>query len=338
MSRSGGGGSDIDGRAGREAAAGGAPLLIAAGCYLLFVVYGSLVPLDYHPRPLAAAWSDFLRTGYLVLGVESRADWVANILLSLPLAYLLSAALAAGGRSAASRVIRLGAVFAFCAAVAVGVEYTQLFFPPRTVSLNDILAELIGSALGIGIWVVWGGALDRLWMEMQRGGKPAIRAAIVAYILGYLAFSLFPYDFLVSAAEFSAKFAKGGYGFLVAPETCDRASACAGKMVAEFVAVVPLGVLLGMALGHSARRAYAIAAGVGLALGVTIEAAQVFLASGVSEGISLVTRAAGLSFGVALHRWMCTASLSKARPYIAPPLFHHRIIIALNAGGPPSKK
>jgi len=296
------------------------PLLAAAGCYLLFVVYGSLVPLDYHPRPLDAAWRDFLATPYLNLGAGSRADWVANILLYMPLAYLLCAAFLTGSRSAIGRLLGIAAVFVFCAAVAVGVEFTQLFFPPRTVSLNDIVAEFIGSALGIGAWLVWGGALERLWAEMDRGGMPAIRAVVVVYVLAYLAFGLFPYDFLVSAQEFAEKFAGGGYGLIVAAGTCERFSGCAGKLIAETVAVVPLGVLLGIVLGKGAQRVYRTAALSGLALGLVLELAQLFLASGVSEGISLLTRAAGLSLGVALQRHVRLQSLSRLQPHLLPVL------------------
>ena len=294
---------------------------IAAGFYLLFVVYGSLVPLDFRPYPLDAAWRDFLGTGYLVLGVASRADWVANILLYIPLAYLLSAAFAAGAKSAGGRALRVALVFAVCAAVAVGVEFIQLFFPPRTVSINDIVAELIGTGLGVGMWLIWGDALDRLWTEMERGGLPAIRAAVVGYVLAYLAFSLFPYDFLVSAQEYSEKFAGGGYGLMVASETCERMSSCAGKLIAEIIAVVPLGLLLGIAIGRSARRVYLTAALCGLALGLTIEVTQLFLASGVSEGMSLLTRAAGVCLGVALHRHVRLQRLMDLQPYLVGALF-----------------
>jgi VanZ family protein len=288
---------------------------IAAGCYLLFVVYGSLVPLDWRPRPLEEAWQAYLTTPYLALDVGMRADWVANILLYIPLAYLLSAALLAGVRSAVVRVIGLAVVFAACAAVALGVEFAQLFFPPRTVSMNDIIAEFIGSGLGIAIWLKWGNALERLWRQMERGGLPAIRAAVVVYVLAYLALSLFPYDFLVSAQEVSEKLRGGGYGLFVASGACARLSICAGKLVAELVAVVPLGVLLSMALGKTAQRAYAIAVLCGLALGLTIEALQLIIASGVSQGVSLVTRAAGMLIGVALHRHVRLRWLSGLQPY-----------------------
>ena len=126
---------------------------IAVGAYLLFVIYGSLVPLNYHPRPLDSAWQDFLETRYLTLGVGSRADWVANILLYIPLAYLLCAGAISGVRSAIARLIAVAAVLVVCAAVALGVEFTQLFFPPRTVSLNDIVAEFVGSGpFSFGGW------------------------------------------------------------------------------------------------------------------------------------------------------------------------------------------
>ncbi len=293
-----------------------ARLFVACGAYLAFIVYGSLVPMDYRPHSLDVAWRTFLRTRYLELDVGSRADWAANIVLYMPLAYMLCAAVIAGARSAWSRLAGVAVVFVVCAAVAIGVEFTQLFFPPRTVSQNDILAELIGTGLGIGVWLAWGSVLRRFVAEMERGGLPAIRTAVVVYVLAYLALSLFPYDFLVSAQELAEKFARGGYGFVVASGTCGSVSACAGKMLAEIVAVVPLGVLLGMSLGRRAPNAYAIAAFTGVALGLAIEAAQLFIASGVSQGISLLTRAAGVAMGVALYRKVRLENLAALRPYI----------------------
>jgi len=53
--------------------------------WALFVAYGSLVPLEFRPR--ADAWQAFMDTPWLSLGVGSRADWVANVLLYLVLAW-----------------------------------------------------------------------------------------------------------------------------------------------------------------------------------------------------------------------------------------------------------
>ena len=58
--------------------------------WALFVAYGSLVPLEFRPR--ADAWQAFMATPWLSLGVGSRADWVANVLLYLVLAWFASGA------------------------------------------------------------------------------------------------------------------------------------------------------------------------------------------------------------------------------------------------------
>ena len=269
--------------------------------YLAFVIYGSLVPLDFHPGAFAAARDQFLRTAYLDLDVMGRADWVANILLYIPLAYLWSAVFARATQHAAAQLLRVAIVFAGCVALAVAIEFTQLFFPPRTVSLNDILAEIIGSALGVVGWLMFGRSLSRFAHEISGGGRIAIRAAIAIYTIGYLAYSLFPYDFLVSSQEFAAKFATDSHALWLVPQTCSRYSFCIAKLIVEALAVVPLGAMLGPLLRRS-RAPFAWTAGIGLLLGGVIEATQLLIASGVSEGASVLMRAVGMVAGLACYR------------------------------------
>ena len=57
---------------------------------LAFILYGSLVPLDFHPHSLAWAWEKFQQTPMLNLGIDSRADWIANGVLYLPAGFLLA--------------------------------------------------------------------------------------------------------------------------------------------------------------------------------------------------------------------------------------------------------
>jgi len=56
--------------------------------YLAFVVYGSLVPFEIRPVSLEQAFNSFAAIQYLDLEAGSRADWVANIVLYVPLAFL----------------------------------------------------------------------------------------------------------------------------------------------------------------------------------------------------------------------------------------------------------
>ena len=276
--------------------------LFAAGGYLLFIIYGSLLPWDFKPRPLDTAWQNFLDIRYLALGIESRADWIANVVLYMPLAYLLCVGFGTLRRPALAQAVLATIVLLICASLAVSVEFAQLFFPPRTVSMNDVIAEIIGSVLGIGVCLMWGGRLGQLRAEMIHGGTVAIRAVAVVYLLAYLALNLFPYDFYVSAAEFSEKLASDAYGLWLAPAACDRFSLCSIKILAEIIIVMPLGILLSMTRGKAARSPNATAIASGLALGLVLEVLQLFMASGMSQGLSLLTRAAGLSLGVTLHR------------------------------------
>lgn len=277
--------------------------LVAGLWFLLFVVYGSLVPLDFHPKPLDAAWGEFLKIRYLDLGLLARADWIANILLYVPLGFCFTAALGrADGRAGMRSLIAGIAVFVTCAAVAVGIEFTQFFFPPRTVSLNDIIAELIGTGAGVVAWWAAGARLAQLARNLSLGGPLAIRAAVTVYVLGYLGLSLFPYDFVVSSAELKWKLDSGLYGLFLAGGGCGGFVMCGVKFAAEVAATAPLGLLVGMMLTRTFRGPYSVAFATGLLLGAVIEAGQFFLASGISQGISVLTRGLGLLLGVAVHR------------------------------------
>jgi hypothetical protein len=52
------------------------------------VIYGSLVPLDFHPIAAAQAWQKLLDAPMLVVGAPGRADWIANGVLYLPVGFL----------------------------------------------------------------------------------------------------------------------------------------------------------------------------------------------------------------------------------------------------------
>lgn len=288
-------------------------LLVAGWLYLLFVVYGSLVPLDFHPMSLAEAGQAFLRIPYLEIDLASRADWVANLILYIPLGAFFTAWL--GDRRAVGFMDGVAAFLA-CAAVAVSVEFTQLFSPPRTVSLNDIIAELLGSAAGIALWRLFGSRFMGLMAEMRPGGPHAVRAVVILYTLAYLAFSLFPYDFLLSAQDLAQKLGSGQYHLLMDASSCASLLLCGVKLAAEVAAVAPLGILLGMTGRSGGRTTYSRAWSYGLLLGLAIEAGQFFLASGTSQGISVITRATGMALGLALYFLMKNRRLDRFRLHL----------------------
>ena len=266
--------------------------------YVAFVVYGSLVPLDYLPVPFDVAWHRFTHAPFLELGVESRADWIANGVLYAPLALLATLVLRRSLNApwwAAALLAWVGSV-----ALAFAVELAQVWFPPRTVSRNDLLAEVVGSAFGAAAAPRIGGWLDRIRSTLVERSASLVVLALQGYLAVYLAFCFFPFDVLISGAELQAKARSGMWGWMFAPS--DRSALIVSlKLFVELLLSVPIGVLLARLRPRIRPVAAALA---GFALGFAIEFGQFLLASGVSQGASVLARAAGLVLGVALPQRM----------------------------------
>jgi glycopeptide antibiotics resistance protein len=261
--------------------------------YGAFVIYGSLVPLDFHAMPLAEAWQRFQNTPFLELGAESRADWIANGVLYLPLGLLCTRALLpllVGSTLLAGTFALVG-----CFMLAFAVEFAQLFFPPRTVSQNDILAEGIGSGLGVLLAACLGDAIRRLWHAWAFRSERIFLVSLQAYALGYLALCFFPYDLLLSAAEYNEKIASGLWGWWLAMS--DRG---VGLVLIQLVVEVALCVPLGMWWALRQRQhpiSLVRPVLLGLLLGLLIELGQFTTVSGISQGASVLTRGIGLGLG-----------------------------------------
>ena len=265
--------------------------------YVLFVIYGSLVPLDFVPLDVDRAWALFQAMPMYRLDLESRADWIANGVLYVPLAFLSAQLLTQNARGA-WRVALFGMAGVFCVALAFAVEFAQVFFPPRTVSRNDLLAECIGSVVGLLLAARYSTGFERLLHAVAHPSQRLLGHLLEAYLVGYLAFSLFPYDLLLDRAEIEQKLYGDNWGWLLAGEAGGTLLTVL-KLLAEIVLSLPFGLYLGARRAPArARCQQAVLAG--LLLGVGIEVAQFFIATGVSQGLSVLTRAAGLCAGLAL--------------------------------------
>lgn len=178
--------------------------------YLIFVIYGSLVPLHFYGRALSEAWEAFRDIRYLNLSIGSRADWVANILLFIPLAFFWSGALWPA-RGLVVRVLIVLWVFVACVGLSVAIEFVQLFFPPRTVSLNDILAETSGAAVGVTAWCIFGRRLSE-WLEGWRNARGSLDLSgrlLYLYAFVLFTYNLLPLDLTISPVEIFHKWREG---------------------------------------------------------------------------------------------------------------------------------
>lgn len=262
--------------------------------YLVFVVYGSLVPLDYHPLPWDEAVAKFRAIPFLNLGIASRADWVANLLLFIPLAFLWQGALAHGRSWPAGLAISL-ALWPLAVGLSFAIEFTQVFFPQRTVSQNDIAAESLGGLIGLLCW--WGfGPRLMAWIDgWRREREPAAVAERLAwaYFTVLVGYNVLPLDLTISVVEVYHKWQEGKlilipFGALPA----DPAYAVF-ELATDALIWTPLAWLLCARPGRGPARAWRLAFLSALAL----EFMQLFVYSRVSDVTDLFTAALGAGVG-----------------------------------------
>ena len=263
----------------------------------------------------------------LNIGVQGRADWIANGVLYVPVGFLTATLLAKENKTLGLAVI--GSLL-FSYALALAVEFTQLSFPPRTVSLNDLIAEFIGGTLG-AILAIRGAARFRLFYSTLMGKPERLATHLLkAYALAYVAFSLFPYDFVLSLSELNGKLNSDKWGWWIAQEAWTRGALRWAKLFAELLATLPLGWLFMQQTRHRATLVPVFLAG--MLLGLVIEMAQFFVVSGVAQGISVLARTLGMLGGAIL--WQRRASLhfstlaAALRRHIVPTAVLYMIALA----------
>ena len=277
--------------------AGRAYLLLAVA-YAVFTVYGSLVPLDYTPKPLNEAVEVFLKTPYFVLHIENRSDLVANLLLFIPLTFFAMGAWTREN-TRPGRVRKALCTLAAAVVLAVAVEFAQVFFPPRTVSLNDILAECVGGIVGVSAWLAFGESITcwvrHLWRERnaRRLAVHILRGYVVALVLN----QLFPFDITITWDELVTQFDEGR---VVLVPFADWGRMSLSTVAVRVAMLVPVGYLA--ALLDRRRRPIRAALLVGGGIVLAIELFHVFLYSRPAS----TTEAIIATAGAALGGWLAT--------------------------------
>ncbi len=269
-------------------------LWLAALVYTAFVIYGSLVPLEFRAIPWDEAVSRFGAMPFLKLGVGSRADWVANLLLFIALTFLWMGALTAGARRTRSVLVSLMLVPA-AIALSLGIEFTQLFFPQRTVSQNDIFAESLGGFVGVLAWWVAGKRfVDWLlsWQQTHARAALAERLAWV-YLAGVLVYNVLPLDLTISLVEIFHKWRDGKVNLVPFGRLPDDAAGALYELATDVLVWTPLALLWRLDGRRGAWRVW----GMTMAAAAGLEAMQLFVYSRVSDVTDLFTAAAGVALG-----------------------------------------
>ena len=277
-------------------------LLIGFFAYLLFVIYGSLVPLDFTPKSLAAAIERFKAIPYLDLGIHSRADWVANLLLMIPLGFLMGNLWSPRARVAGAVLTAL-----LICALSLAIEFTQIFFPPRTVSQNDILAETLGGIIGALSWLRYGLPVKRYLLEwqQQRGRANQAEKLLWLYLLILLGYNTLPLDLTFSPAELHQKWLDGRINLIPFAFGYNGVLEWLYNLTTDVLIWVPVG-LLGVL---SARFTPAKALRWTLLAALGLELLQLMVYSRVTDITDIFTALPGAWLGVLIARRMNSEQL-----------------------------
>jgi glycopeptide antibiotics resistance protein len=272
------------------------PLLFLALLYLVFVIYGSLVPLHFHAQPWDQAVAHFRAIPYLNLGIGSRADWVANILLFIPLAFVWLGVM--WSRRFMARLLATLVVIAACATLCVGIEFTQIFFPPRTVSLNDIIAESIGTVIGVVGWWTFGGRLSRWYVDWRSIKESATFAERLAwtYVAAIFIYGVLPLDLTISAVEIFHKWREGKLILIPFAGLPPEPSLALFNVTMDALMWAPPAFFWRISGKRSSLKVWGMTMG-GAAL---LEVLQLFVYSRVTDVTEVITAALGGAVGVLL--------------------------------------
>jgi VanZ family protein len=257
---------------------------VLAAASAAFIAYGSFIPFNFRGRSPGEAWDTFAWVMQTRWRVESRSDLLANVLLGVPLGFGILGARRVDrpGRAAA---VRAGlTLWPGCVALAAAVEFAQLYFPGRTSSATDVLAQGVGAAVGMAGWVLTGQRLTdaarRVWADPRAGG--AAGRLLLAY-LGLVALvQLLPLNLTASPYRVRRRFRSGDVTLAPFAEW-DAPEADRAYLVLTWLGQGALFALAGLFLtwlpGRVWQRWYGlpVIAATGLGLGLATEASQLLV-------------------------------------------------------------
>jgi len=305
--------------------------------YALAVTYVSVVigPLGFHyvQRDFGEAWQTLLAIKYVEHGSDQRADWMANLAMTVPLGFFCIGAFWTGNTGLQRWIATAGAALC-CLIFVIAVKYAQLFFPPRTVTLNYVVAQWLGVLLGIVLFsVTHAGPLSLNWQERDFGAR-ALRVTLQIYAVLLILFLLFPFDFVLSVSDFKDRASElSGFLFSLPGEGRPR-SIKAALMLANIAETIPLGVLFATQKNWSLWRT----AIVGLVLMTAVFVATTLVISATTNLVSIILRTLGIIIGAAATTRLRHVDLARGRqvaarivpyawvPYIIAVLFMNGLV------------
>ncbi len=275
--------------------------------FVVFIVYGSLVPLHFRSLPLDEGWSRLKEAFSQPVAVAQPSDWLANILLFIPLGFLLMGWRCVD-RPGHSLAPILGIIPA-CSLLSAALEFAQLWFPPRNTNINDVVAETMGAIIGLSIWLLKGQAATewtrRFWS--RHASRNWSMRLIPPYLLVLVISHGLPFDLTLSPTQLKKKRQLGMVALIPFENTAQNPYETVDKIIVNVAWFLPAGALLAGIPFLYGKRSWPEVAGIGIALAACIELMQLSVLSRYFDATDIVTGTIAVWLGWRLMRsWQHT--------------------------------
>ncbi len=272
---------------------------VASGAcaYILFIIYGSLAPLNWQPQPLGQALRFFMALPGPHWPAGERVDAAVNFLLPLPLAFAL-AHLAGTLRERGLRWVAWGLVWPLLAAQSFALEFAQVFVPSRDPSWSDVAAQWAGSASGLMLFAVFRRRFKALVDDISQDAPALARGTqwLSIYLALLVAFSLMPLDLSVSPVELYRKWRDGRVILLPFGDFAGWDRQFLYGLLSDVAVWVPVGLLWRI---DGRQRSWAAVVRRGVVAAALLELAQLCVLSRVSDVTDILLAGVGVALGAA---------------------------------------
>jgi glycopeptide antibiotics resistance protein len=225
---------------------------------------------------------------------------MVNVLLFVPLTFLTMGALTCD-RSRTIRLIAAPVLVPASACLAASIEFAQTWFANRTVSLNDIVAETIGGAIGAACWIFVGQRTITWMRRFSADRRPRSRLTwlLKAYAIGFFVYSVMPLDLTLSLAELYQKYRQGHVSLIPFSHAYGSVAAAVYQSFGDIAQFVPIGMWVAYTQrnrvsGYSIVLVGAIGGGL---VAAAVEIAQLFVVSRYTDATDIVLGALGSAIG-----------------------------------------
>lgn len=269
--------------------------------FTLAACYGLIVPVNYLPLPFAETVARFANVKYLDIGLSRRSDWTANLCLFVPLGFLYMGLVDVDCRRRFWAWLAAPMIVALLATLAVAMEFVQIWFPPRTVSQNDILAEVIGGAAGVLLWLAFGRVLTQIVRDLatEQHQQRFIARVLWVYVVLFLLYTLMPFDFIFTWSAIIEKFQQNRILLIPFARPYEHGLEVLAYVVRNVLMFIPIGIAarLNCRSGDLCRSPQA-AIMLALAIATGAEAGQLLVFSNYADITDIIVRGIGGTIGV----------------------------------------